>query len=317
MATFNTVIETVTGDAIKAGYCDFENDGSFDAANWDMRSDGPRDAKLKGDPSQSQMDRWNGAAWVLVAQPTIPAQVPDLDMLGLQVSTTSVTALTVEPGHCRDSLDQSNLVVSAQLSAAITASGAGGLDTGAEASSTWYAVHVITDTTLTNAPAALLSLSHTAPTIPTGYDLFRHVGWVRNDSSSDFLSTEMRGNHSEKAIIYDEDVGTLAVLTDGSSLTFADVDLSALVPPTAMTAILEVEFETGGGGASATDRSHLKPKGFATTDPVFRASFGVKSSDKGSEQFTIPCDSSQLIEYFVDGSQNRLTICVSGYIDTL
>lgn len=64
------------------------------------------------------------------------------------------------------------------LTADITVSGANGIDAGAAANNTWYAVHVITnaDGTLV---ASLLSLSASAPTLPAGYTKFRRVGWAR------------------------------------------------------------------------------------------------------------------------------------------
>lgn len=67
----------------------------------------------------------------------------------------------------------------------ITVSGAGGLDTGAAANNTWYAIHVITNAT-GSLVSSLFSLSATAPTLPAGYTLFRRVGWVRRDGSGNF-----------------------------------------------------------------------------------------------------------------------------------
>ena len=66
---YNGVIETATGDLKRAGYCDFENDGSFDSGTETMRSDCPHPGKVKGDPQETNMTRWNGSAWVEVAQP--------------------------------------------------------------------------------------------------------------------------------------------------------------------------------------------------------------------------------------------------------
>ena len=67
----------------------------------------------------------------------------------------------------------------------ISVSGANGLDTGAAANSTWYAVHVICNAAGTLV-ASLFSLSATAPTLPIGYTLFRRVGWVRRDGGGIF-----------------------------------------------------------------------------------------------------------------------------------
>jgi hypothetical protein len=60
--------------------------------------------------------------------------------------------------------------------------GNGGLDTGAKANSTWYAVWLIARSD-TGVVDALFSLSATAPTMPAGYDRKRRLGWVRTDGS--------------------------------------------------------------------------------------------------------------------------------------
>ena len=83
----------------------------------------------------------------------------------------------------------SNLAVqfgSVSESIAITSSGASGLDTGAEASGTWYYIWIISkssDGTING----LLSASATSPTMPSGYDQKTLVSAVRNNSSSDFV----------------------------------------------------------------------------------------------------------------------------------
>jgi len=79
------------------------------------------------------------------------------------------------------------------LTADITASGANGLDTGAEANSTWYAVWVIYNGTTT---ASLLSVSTTigAITFPSGYTYGKLVGFARNDGSGDLIDFSQWGD---------------------------------------------------------------------------------------------------------------------------
>lgn len=84
-------------------------------------------------------------------------------------------------------------IPSLSKTADITVSGAGGLDTGAPANNTWYAVHIIS-----NASGGLVSiiysLSATAPTLPAGYTLFRRVGWVRRDGAGNFRAFTRTGD---------------------------------------------------------------------------------------------------------------------------
>lgn len=72
-------------------------------------------------------------------------------------------------------------------------SGNGGLDTGAEATSTWYHVWLIRrpDTGVVD---ALFSLSATAPTMPTNYTQKHRLGAVFNDSGSVLRPFMQRGN---------------------------------------------------------------------------------------------------------------------------
>lgn len=75
---------------------------------------------------------------------------------------------------------------SINLTADITTSGANGLDTGTEAISTWYHIWIIYNPGTTTV-AALLSLSASAPTLPSGYEFSGYVGAIYNDSASDFI----------------------------------------------------------------------------------------------------------------------------------
>ena len=66
------------------------------------------------------------------------------------------------------------------LTIAGTSVGANALDAGTIAASTWYSVWVIWNGTTT---AGLLSLSATAPTLPSGYTHKARIGWIRTDGT--------------------------------------------------------------------------------------------------------------------------------------
>lgn len=104
----------------------------------------------------------------------------------------------------------------------ITASGANGLDTGAEAGSTWYHIWAISNGSIT---AGLLSLSATAPTMPSGYTYKAYVGAVYNNASSNFLTFYQINNRIRCSS------GSVGSLT---STTAAAIDLSTLIPSTAI-----------------------------------------------------------------------------------
>ena len=68
--SINGVIDKTADDLLRWGInVDFLNDGSFDGANEEYRTDIPRVGKIRGQVTESQMHRWDGAAWLLVNQP--------------------------------------------------------------------------------------------------------------------------------------------------------------------------------------------------------------------------------------------------------
>lgn len=66
---YEAVIETASGDALRAGFCDFGNDGSFDSETETIRTDAPRPTKIRGDSDETMMSRWTGSEWTEVSQP--------------------------------------------------------------------------------------------------------------------------------------------------------------------------------------------------------------------------------------------------------
>lgn len=75
-----------------------------------------------------------------------------------------------------------------------TTVGAGGLDTGAIAANSWYYLYLISDGTTIN---VLASLSATAPTLPTGFDLVCLVGaWITDGAAALILLIQV-GNRTD------------------------------------------------------------------------------------------------------------------------
>lgn len=67
MATMNGVIITATGDLDRCGYCDFENDGSFDSGTETIKTDIPNNLSVKHGAT-FPFHRWDGSAWVEVTE---------------------------------------------------------------------------------------------------------------------------------------------------------------------------------------------------------------------------------------------------------
>ena len=229
------------------------------------------------------------------------------------VSATSVTIGTAAvKSSAVDSTDVLLMEFTGTLTAAITASGAGGLDTGVEAADTWYAVHVIGDTTGANSPAALLSLSATAPTQPAGYDVFRRVGWVRNDASSDLLKFFQRGRSRDRTIYYDEAVNATRVLNMGTATVFTAVDCSGFAPPTSEELVISLGFNPN----SAPNRLRLRPTGSTVIEWLYRPGAAIVDGMEVPGVIML-CDTSQSIDYRGVSASDTATIRVSGYKDEL
>lgn len=230
----------------------------------------------------------------------------------LALSYVSATTVQVGIGATRDKDDSWCINLAAAKNADITVSGKGGLDTGSEAGDTWYAVHVIGDTDEVNSPDTLLSLSRTAPTLPEGYNVFRFVGWVRNDGSSNFVPFHQIGMGKERAHYIDAARAGFNPLTDGGSQSMATVALASYIPPTAMEVILDAEFEPASNGDYAA-LSHGDST-VATADQITRIGPGVGANNiYANLGIRIPVNSSQEIKYGQSAAQNDLTLFVRGY----
>lgn len=140
----------------------------------------------------------------------------------------------------QDTIGNPSREIGVNLTVDITASGANGLDTGAEASSTWYHLWVISNGITT---AGLLSLSDSAPTMPAGYTFKALVGAVFNNSGDDFRLLHQEGNN-----VVSENI---EVLTGGTDTTFTSVDLSTAIPTTAKKVHGELSLDISAGGPTA------------------------------------------------------------------
>lgn len=174
------------------------------------------------------------------------SQAPFLYINGISVSnnaTTPNTKLDVSAGICRDSTDVFYMNLgnyNGFLNGSITANsattidtgvtGANGLDTGVLLASKLYYIYVIGDPIGANATACIASLvaPSTGPLMPTGYSIFRHVGYAATDGSVHFLLAYSSGNNNARTFLYDAPHATS--VTAGTSATYAAIDLTTMVP---------------------------------------------------------------------------------------
>jgi len=390
MATQNGVIETATGDLLRAAPgVDFTTDGSFDSDIETFKTDVPFPANVRPNNVQEyesvQFYNFDGNTWNL-KQLTPIAGLPKNYVNGLELTRDSNSQVTIEIGDAKSKDDILDIELENKIQLDITKSGAGGLDTGSESASKWLATHILgkeTDTTtgintstssfkLINSAETfiaddvnvgdivfnivdgtqakvntidsetqltldtdiftgtgktyivgpkgigILSLSETSPTLPTGYIYSRRVGYVRNDSTSNFISFFQHFNNRTRKYFYDEALADLAVLINGSATTPTEIDCSNFMPPTSQLGLFMFAFETGSSG-SGDNLLHIRRVGMADGGMPFTFGVGVKSTQKARwSGVEIPTDSAQKIEYKVDsGANNQATIAVIGFTDEI
>lgn len=204
------------------------------------------------------------------------------------------------------------------LTASMAISGPGGLQTGSvEAANTWYRILVIADSSGVNPPAALLVPEGTAFS-ETGYDVFRRLGYVRNNGTSNFLKFFQAGDGNARFIYYDEPAATLALLVNGNATAFTDLSLATLVPPIGRASVyLGLAFENTGGGTAATDELMLRPKGSTVATPVIRMAPGLVVTAKQKQNVLMFVDATQTMQYQVSAANDSCDIAVVGYYDEL
>ena len=137
---------------------------------------------------------------------------------GLTLSTAgSSTVFAVAPGVAADSNNIATMALASVISKTTTVwnlGNGGSLDTGTIAASTWYHVHLIkrADTGVVD---VLVSLSVTAPTLPTNYSLFRRIGSLLTNVSSQWVSFSQLGDE----FIWSVPVGDISTTTLGTTAT--------------------------------------------------------------------------------------------------
>lgn len=213
----------------------------------------------------------------------IPLRLSKKDIEGLAVSVASTTTLGLATGQCRDSTDETDIVLSS--AATINFANAGvvnGIDTGTIGASKLYYVYLIgnsLDPSGAEFPVGGLASLSSSPALPTGYDVYRRVGWARTGGSSTLLTLYQSGDGRVRQYSYDT---MIAVLTNGNSQSLAAIDLSSACPPlNNMRVNLFVEFTP----ATAADTVKFAP--FGSTATVIPGVSGVVAAVKQSMQVPV------------------------------
>lgn len=175
---------------------------------------------------------------------------PYLDVDGLEIAIASTTTMTVQLGRARNSSNENDIIMDSAATMNAANVGLNGIDTGALANATLYSLYLVGDSTQTNDPGVILSLSASAPLLPVGYDMYRKLGNVRTDGSAHFLAGYWSGNRNLRTFVYDVPIAT--AVTAGSSATYAAVTLTTFVPAIQnLLAKIELNWTANAAGDTA------------------------------------------------------------------
>ena len=249
---------------------------------------------------------------------------------GLKLAYLTATTMTVTAGRCSNSTNVNDISVGLPLNVAATqtgelpvdagtgtvtintaAHGAAGLDIGAMANDTFYAVYAIGDSYGLQPGSALISANLTAPLLPAGYDMSFRIGFIKSNGSAQILPFRQDGCGLDRWMWYDAPIAT--DITAGASATYAPVSLVASLPvatPT-MVNIYAVFTPTAG------DDTLVLVPGTSTSTLGYATLSGSVAAVAVTGNLIVPTDAplTDAIDYKVTGS--AVALSVSAYLDQL
>lgn len=230
---------------------------------------------------------------------------------GFGISRGTTISLVASPGAARDSTNTNDIISNGFITAFGNIVGTNGCDVATFVPSRFYAVYIIGDSNLYNPTALLFSLNNVSPVMPHGYDMFRRIGWILTDGSSEIRVFHQYGSSNDR--IYYYDAGIIA-LTAGNAIAFTAVDLFTSVPPIQTAVTFDVSYTP----TAAANIAEFNPFGSTLTAGIVRFGYGVVAAQRGP--VTVPASLNGLsptILYKVTAVGNSLTLLTTSYEDFL
>lgn len=232
-------------------------------------------------------------------------------IMGMRLAYASATTMTVATGQCRNSTNVNDIVIDTAVTINTATNGAGGLDQGAMANDTFYAVYAIGDSTGFESGSAIISADLTSPLMPAGYDMFFRIGYIKSSGAAAILPFRQDGVSMDRWMWYDAPIAT--DITAGSSATFAAVDASDGLPNSTPTMVRWYCVFT----PTAADDTLVLVPGTSTATLGYASASGAVAGVVETVQLVCPTDSpnTDAIDYKVTGS--AVAISVQAYLDQL
>lgn len=186
--------------------------------------------------------RYNGTYWVILnplPSATASGGNYSCNLKAIASGTDAVVTITADDLVLRASGQAAQLLTDVSQTIAMNTNGAGGLDTGTVAASTWYYGYIIAKADGTR--SAVASLSSTGPTVmPSGYVVWSLATAFITDATANKypMSYLKRGRLSTYVVAAGSNVAAQRVAVSGVQNTQTQVSLANFVPPTATAALL-------------------------------------------------------------------------------
>lgn len=244
---------------------------------------------------------------------------PPGHIFGLTMSNAADTLndITIAAGSARSEDNTTDMVLAAAITKRLDAAWAvgtnqGGINTGAEAASTWYEVILIKRTD-TNVVDVMFSTTANRATLPTNYTKSRRIGWIRNDAASAILQFTQVDDY----ITLTTQVGDAsAQVTD----TAAAVTLTA--PPSSIARFRAGLVHDGSGTAQTVTlvfseivEGNITPAVGSGRVSLVVAEFAAAEISSDGGHFELRVSSTSTIEHDASSTQATFDISTYGWID--
>jgi hypothetical protein len=225
------------------------------------------------------------------------------------VSTIDVVAAPGADAQLRVMLtDGSRYISNAALTVNLTVSGRGGLDTGSEASSTWYYVYAVPATT-SGQLAVVASVTAPGSGGPTGFSAWKYLGAIRNDGSSNIVKFYQAGNE----FVWSGTPATPFYDNTGTDASAVLMDLATEVPQSASRYLLNSILY---GAASASWHSYYVSTGSGAEALTFLDQYVSGANDASASVTFFPLPNERKLYRKRSGSiSQHLTMQSLGWTD--
>lgn len=249
----------------------------------------------------------------VTGNPTFDKGILPVNYHDVRIEYTSASTVTIKAGsRCRSSDNTEDIVFASDQTVNLASSGAGGLDTGSEASNTHYYLYAIKNVS-TGAVSAVLSTTNESSsgsiTLPSGYTKKRQIRFsLRNDGSSNIVPFWYLSGKVHYAVSIGDYgvVGDNNVLSSGTATSYTDISCSSLIPPISKVGLFKVLLINGGGNTYG----QIRPKGSSINGHTLAV---TSVAALAGNVINMQTDSSQALQYKCNLATVSMSVWVMGY----